>query len=247
MGEQTGISWCDHTFNLVWGCVQISPACANCYAKALAERMGFDVWGKDKPRRILSDSYWREPLKWNRMAELSGRRKRVFCSSMADVMEDHPTVESQRQRLWPLIEKTPWLDWLLLTKRPENCTRLFPESWEVLPRNIWLMTTIESPEYLWRADEITSVNADIRGLSIEPLVADLPTLGEHLDGIDWVILGGESGPKRRPLNIDHARNVRDQCKVHGVAFHFKQIGGRFPTSNGCLLDGIEYKEFPKAA
>ena len=181
------------------------------------------------------------------MAEIVGERRRVFCSSMADVFEDHPTVESQRQRLWPLIEQTPWLDWLLLTKRPENCGRFFPETWSVLPRNIWLMTTIESPDYLWRADEIKAINASLHGLSMEPLLADFPTFSEHADGIDFVIVGGESGPKHRGLDLDHVRRLRDECLSRGIAFHFKQVGGRFPGSNGCLLDGVEYKQFPKAA
>jgi protein gp37 len=109
------------------------------------------------------------------------------------------------------------------------------------------MTTVEKPEYLYRVDYLKSVPARIHGLSMEPLLADFPTFGEHADGIDLVIVGGESGPNHRTLNLDAVRRLRDESKMRDIAFHFKQIGGRFPNSNGCLLDGVEYKEFPKAA
>lgn len=245
MGELTSISWCHHTFNIVIGCSKVSEACQFCYAEAMSKRMGLKVWGANADRKILSDKYWREPLKWNRIASINGARRRVFCSSMADVFEDHPTVASQRLRLWPLIEQTPNLDWLLLTKRPENVDQFIPESG--LPANVWLMTTIEKPEYLHRADWIKAIPAAVHGLSMEPLLADFPTFSEHADGIDWVIVGGESGANHRTINLDHVRRLRDECKSRGIAFHFKQVGGRFPDSNGCELDGREWKEFPKAA
>lgn len=245
MGEQTGISWCHHTFNIVIGCAKVSEACQFCYAEAMSKRMGLKVWGANAERKILSDAYWRQPYKWNRMAEVVGERRRVFCSSMADVFEDHPTVAEQRLRLWPVIEATPMLDWLLLTKRPENIGFFIPENG--LPKNVWLMTTIEKPEYLWRADYIKSIPATVHGLSMEPLLADFPTFSEHCDGIDWVIVGGESGAKHRPIDLDHVRRLRDECTSRGIAFHFKQVGGRFPSANGCLIDGLEYKQFPKAA
>lgn len=210
--------------------------------------MGLKVWGANADRKILSDKYWQQPLNWNRTAGIIGDRRRVFCSSMAsmaDVFEDHPTVASQRERLWPLIRATPNLDWLLLTKRPENASFFIPESG--LPVNVWLMTTIEKPEYLWRSDYIKSIPATVHGLSMEPLLADFPTFSEHCDGIDFVIVGGESGPHHRRLDLDHVRRLRDECVSRGIAFHFKQIGGQFPGSNGCLLDGREYKQFPSVA
>lgn len=245
MGEQTSISWCHHTFNIVIGCTKVSEACHFCYAEAMSKRMGLDVWGPNKPRKVLSADYWKAPLKWDRIAAVMGERRRVFCSSMADVFEDHPTVAEQRLRLWPLIERTPNLDWLLLTKRPENIGQFIPESG--LAKNVWLMTTIEKPEYLSRADWLKAIPATVHGLSMEPLLADFPTFSEHADGIDFVIVGGESGPNHRPLNMDHVRRLRDECLSRGIAFHFKQVGGRLPNSNGCLLDGVEYKQFPKAA
>lgn len=246
MGEETSISWCHHSFNIVIGCTKVSEACQFCYAEAMSKRMGLKVWGADADRKILSESYWKQPLKWNRMAEVLGERKRVFCSSMADVFEDHPTLESQRQRLFSLVEQTPWLDWLLLTKRPENIRSMMPDEWRYHPRrNVWLGTTIENQKNLEpRADALLSTPARVHFFSCEPLLSEINLRGYRPA---WVIAGGESGGHYRALNIDHVRSLRDQCADKGSAFYFKQVGGRFPNSNGCLLDGVEYKEFPKAA
>jgi protein gp37 len=129
MGETTGITWTDHTFNIVWGCHKVSDECKHCYAEAWSKRVGLKVWGQNGARRTFGEKHWHEPLKWNRDAERAGVRARVFCSSMADVFESHPTLTEERQKLWPLIGLTPWLDWQLLTKRPENMRRFAPEAW----------------------------------------------------------------------------------------------------------------------
>src|SRR5262249_54064076 len=123
MGDKTAIEWTDHTFNPWWGCVEVSPACDFCYARTWAQRRGHPVWGTDAPRRFFGEAHWGEPLRWNRRAAATGRRARVFCASMADVLEErHDPVgallEQARARLWATIEATPNLDWLLLTKRP---------------------------------------------------------------------------------------------------------------------------------
>src|SRR5687767_4989547 len=123
MGQKSKIEWTDSTFNPWWGCVEVSPACDHCYARTFAKRTGHSVWGKDAPRRIFGDTHWSEPLKWNRKAEAFGVRHKVFCASMADVMESGIHLDGQRERLWALIEASPWLDWLLLTKRPQNFRR----------------------------------------------------------------------------------------------------------------------------
>ena len=128
MSADSKIEWTDHTFNIVWGCTKVSPGCKHCYAEGTAVWRGHDVWGPDKPRRLLSDAYWREPLKWNAAAQAAGKTARVFCSSMADVFEDREGLD-ERAKLWPLIEETPWLRWLLLTKRPENVRDTVPASW----------------------------------------------------------------------------------------------------------------------
>lgn len=233
MGQDSKIEWTHHTFNIVWGCVQVSPACSDCYAKRLAERYGFDVWGKDKPRRVLGEAYWREPLKWNRNAQQSGERKRVFCSSMADVFEDHPTVAEQRLRLWPLIESTPWLDWLLLSKRPENMRAMLPQEWLYSPRrNVWLGATIENQELLEpRADALLGTPAAVHFFSCEPLLGPLDIKGYRPA---WIIAGGESGPRARPSHPDWFRNLRDQSLANGIKFHFKQWGEYGPMPAAML-------------
>lgn len=246
MGETTTISWTDHTFNPWWGCARVSPGCQHCYAESFAKRTGNAVWGKDSDRRRFGDNHWNEPLKWNRAAQGSGRPALVFCASMADVFEDRPDHEEDRIRLWDLIGRTPWLEWQLLTKRPENISRMAPDLgyW---PANVWLGCTVEDQQ---RADEriphLLAVPASVRFLSMEPLLGPVDLLN-HVDGIDWVIVGGESGPGHRPLNPDHAVSLRTQCRHWGVPFLFKQHGGQYPTSGGDLLDGSQHKAFPARA
>ena len=119
MSERTAIGWCDHTFNPWWGCQRVSDGCARCYAEAMAKRTGNPVWGPGA-RRFFGEKHWQEPVRWNAAAERLSVRRRVFCGSMCDVFEDRPDLVEPRGRLWRLIRATPHLDWLLLTKRPEN-------------------------------------------------------------------------------------------------------------------------------
>jgi len=225
MGENSKIEWCHHTFNIVWGCVKVDQECAHCYAEAWAKRTGHDVFGpaKTTERRVMSDAYWKQPHAWNRAAERSGQRARVFCSSMADVFEDHPTNAEQRPRLWDTITATPWLDWLLLTKRPENIRAMLPYDWAPYP-NVWLGTSVGYQESaLKRVPHLFGLPAVVRFLSCEPLLGPLD-LGFAGAYIDWVICGGESGPGARPMHPDWARSLRDQCAFAGVRFFFKQWG-----------------------
>ena len=121
MGVETKIAWTDHTFNPWWGCVKVSPGCANCYAETFAKRTGHAVWGAETDRRFFGDKHWAEPVKWNLAAAKAGVRRRVFCGSMCDVFEGpRPLLDDWRDQLWTLIRYTPNLDWLLLTKRPES-------------------------------------------------------------------------------------------------------------------------------
>lgn len=261
MSEKTAIEWCDHTFNIAWGCMKVSPGCAHCYADTLSQRYGHNVWGPASTtlRRTFGAKHWAEPLKWNRNAESEGVRRRVFCSSMCDVFEDHPTITAEREKLWPLIRATPWLDWQLLTKRPERIRpeNLLPIDWGTGYHNVWLGTSIESPEYVWRAYALGMIQARISFLSLEPLLGPLdltvpdPSL-DHLspiECIDWVIVGGESGPNARPMNADWARALQRQCAANHVAFFLKQLGG-FPDKHGhekAVLDGQRYIEIPGVA
>lgn len=258
MGKVTEISWCHHSFNTHWGCVRVSPGCENCYAETLAKRWGHNIWGpaKTTPRRLFGDAHWREPIGWDLAAAEAGERRRVFCSSMADVFEDHPMLPPVRARLWQTIRATPNLDWLLLTKRPENIAHMLPQGYWP---NVWLGTSTEDQQ---RANERVPVLLRYRDrvpvlfLSVEPQLGPItfrwaswnPVRGaNHLDGlrqIDWLITGGESGPSHRPFNLDWARQTRDECAAAGVAWHFKQHGGRTHAAGGCLLDGVEHKNFP---
>ena len=233
MGKQTAIVWCDHTFNPWWGCQKVSPGCANCYAEAFAKRTGHDVWGGS--HRFFGDAHWREPLEWEREAAGLGERRRVFCASMADVFEVEPQLVAPRRRLLDLIGATQALDWLLLTKRPENVKGMLREVGLELPPNVWLGASVEDQE---RADEripkLLKIPARIRFLSCEPLLGpvDLRSFGS----IDWVIIGGESGPKARVCEVGWIRSLVRQCLETGVAPFVKQLGARPFESGFGLLD-----------
>ncbi len=232
MARDSKIEWTDHTFNPWWGCVKVSPACDHCYAEAWARRLGLDVWTAGRPRRFMSDAYWRQPHRWNEAAKRGGRRARVFCASMADVFEWKKGLSEWRARLWRVIEETPFLDWLLLTKRPHLARRLAP--WEGdWPHNVWLGTTVENQRWVdKRLPYLEEIPARIRFLSCEPLLD-----GIDLDGwldrkaVDWVIAGGESGPRARPSDPIWFHSLRDQCIAHGTPFHFKQWGDWAPVES----------------
>lgn len=230
MAKNSHIEWTHHTFNPWWGCTRVSAACKNCYAERWAKRVGANVWGARMPRRFFGDRHWNDPLKWNREAEMNGHRRRVFCASMADVFEQRRDLQVWRERLWKLIEETPWLDWLLLTKRPEKVSNLVP--WNgTWPSNVWIGTTVESKRWIERRIRaLVELPVSIKFLSCEPLL-DLIDLQPWMHEIDWVIAGGESGPHSRPMNPIWIRALRDQCTESRVAFHFKQWGNWKPVSS----------------
>lgn len=247
-------------FNPWLGCTKVSEACRNCYAESWAKRSGLVQWGESAERRRTSAANWRQPIKWNREARIAGVRKRVFCASLADVFEDRDELIPWRTDLFSLIHDTPNLDWLLLTKRPENIVRFMAFG---LKENVWLGTTVEGQSETARIDHLTLNRkfARVLFLSVEPMLGPLNiemwacycpvkcdnaglNCVEH-GYVDWVICGGESGPNHRLLNLDHVRGLRNQCAEAGVPFFFKQHGGRIPDAGGCLLDGVEHKEFPK--
>ncbi len=241
MAETTGISWCDSTFNPWRGCTKISPGCANCYAAKMSGRNPkvLGIWGNQGARVLGADSYWKQPGKWNAAAKAEGKRRRVFCCSLADVFEDwqgqmtdtsgnplwlerpNPewelevvrtpfTLDNARKRLWQLIKATPWLDWLILTKRPENIGKmLWPGEWP----NIWLGTSVESTEYLPRVDLLLDApqKVPVRFVSAEPLITPLEIAGLGPQGINWVIVGGESGAKARLFRCSWAMHLRAMC------------------------------------
>jgi protein gp37 len=262
MGENSGIQWTTHTMNPWLGCERISAECDHCYAergsKRLAAQHGLKLWDDGSTRYVTSESYWKQPLRWNRAAEAAGERARVFCASYSDVFEDRAELRDVRNRLFLLIDKTPWLDWLLLTKRPENMVPLTPRAWRTRwPANIWAGTTVGVASSLHRVRELEQVPAVIRFLSMEPL---LELVIPDLTAIDWAIVGGESGPKARPFDIVWARQLRYACEDAGTAYFFKQAGSKpfegsqpllLKDSHGGNLDEIPedlcIREFPKPA
>ena len=244
MAGKTIIAWTDRTFNIAWGCVKVSPGCKNCYAETLSSRYGHDVWGPNSPRRTFGSKHWAEPLAWNAQAQVEGRRHRVFCSSMCDVFEDHPTITEQRARLWPLIKGTPNLDWQLLTKRPERILGNLPDDWGTGWENVWLGTSIENNDYVQRADILRTIPATIRFISYEPALGPIDKL--NLEDIHWLICGGESGPGFRPMDLSWARAARAKCAIAGTAFFFKQSSA-IRTEMGVELDGEIVRNYPNAA
>lgn len=256
--ENTEISWTHNTFNPWIGCEKVSAACKHCYAEAFSHRYnqtgkrGLPLWGtpQSSDRRLTSEANWKLPPRWNREARKAGQRTRVFCASLADVFEDRSELVPWRERLFNLVDATPALDWLLLTKRPQNIAAMYPRSWSQRPpQNVWFGTTVEDRKALARIDHLRAVPATVRFLSVEPLLEDLGEL--DLRGIDWVIVGGESGHGARPMRPEWARSVRDQCIAQNVRFHFKQWG-EFDASGtrvgkhaaGRLLDGVVWDEYP---
>lgn len=253
MAERSGIEWTDATFNPWWGCARVSPACAHCYADTLARRYGHSLWEPGAGRRSLSEAHWKQPIRWNRQAERDGEPRRVFCASMADVFEDHPELGGARSRLWSLIEETPWLQWQLLTKRIENVAAMAPwgDAW---PDHVWLGVSVENSRFTYRVDLLREIPARVRFISAEPLLGSLfePAVRNRgplaLDGIDWLIAGGESGPRCRSTDMAWLRELRDACREHGVDFFFKQLGGH-PDKRGkekALLDGRLWRQVPSA-
>lgn len=236
MGENSKIQWTDHTFNPWIGCAKVSAGCANCYAEDLMDtRYHKAKWGVNGTRVPTSPANWREPVKWNREAERDGVRRRVFCASLADVFEDREELEPWRAHLFDLIDKTPHLDWLLLTKRPENIHL------DAVRRNVWLGTSVENQDAAdTRIPHLFKAPGAVRFLSCEPLLGPVD-LGAYIHGLDWVIVGGESGNKARPCMVDWIRAIRDQCKEAGVACFIKQLGALpFTPHPGVEWNGYDF-------
>jgi protein gp37 len=244
MGEKTAISWTDHTFNPWIGCTKLSQGCARCYAESQNKRYNWTAgWGKGAPRRRTSESNWNKPIQWAKQAVKDGVARRVFCASLADIY-DPEVPQEWRDDLWQLIWDVATgvnvyaLEWLILTKRPENIERMTPK-WimEGTPRYIRLGVTAEDQENAnRRIPALLNIWQGKTFVSFEPLLTPikfridwLPVLigdgPERFPGIDWCIVGGESGANCRPMGLDWARYIRDRCKESCVPFFFKQIGG----------------------
>lgn len=262
MAADSKIEWTDHTFNPWIGCTKVSIAatggggCDGCYAEVstparVLRSKGAETWGTGAPRVRTSAANWKMPLRWNDQAGAflaqHGRRQRVFCASLADVFDN--AVDPQwRADLFALIQTTPALDWLLLTKRIGNVPALLPQhvTGGELPSNVWLGATVVNQAEADRdIPKLLAVPARVRFLSMEPLLGPVyldPRLIAPLEGcsqagqrfIDWIIVGGESGSAARPMHPDWARSLRDQCQAAGVPFLFKQWGEWAPVAESAV-------------
>jgi len=292
MGK-TNIEWADFTFNPWKICTPVSPGCVNCYAAAMAKRFGWGEYRKGVPRQRTSETYWKQPLMWNQtfVCDVCGaptrdklsprcshcgvigfwRKPRVFCASLADVF-DPEAPDQWRDDLFQLIVNTPNLDWLFLTKRPENALQIYNDlslsQWNGIKENLWLGVSVENQEQAdKRIPELLKIPAKVRFLSMEPLLGpvnlenyferfdhsdncenDFCALAGGIDdcdgvvskGVDWVIVGGESGPGKRKFETSWAYSLRDQCKAASVPFFMKQIDKVQPIPEDLLI-----REFPR--
>lgn len=227
----TGIEWTDKTWNPTTGCDKVSPGCLNCYAEVLTQRFsknfpnGFDL--TLHPNRLEQPLRWRTP-------------SRIFVNSMSDLFHKDVPIEFIRQ-VFSIIDATPWHVYQILTKRHERLSEIASQL--DFPQNVWLGVSIENQTYVKRLEYLRNVPALVRFISCEPLLGPLKL---NLTDIDWVIVGGESGQKYRPMRLTWADDIRDQCQKSDVAFFFKQVGGKTPKAGGRLLNNEIWDEMPKA-
>ena len=250
MRDRTAIEWTDSTWNPVTGCTAVSAGCDNCYARVLAETRLADTYihrlpAVDEeanhidpfavrlwPERLAQPERWRTP-------------RMVFVNSMSDLFHrDIPDAYSRR--IFMVMRRADWHTYQILTKRPGRAIRFFQKNFKLfpdgLPQHIWLGVSVENGDVLYRVQQLTRIRASVRFLSCEPLIGRL-----HLDltDIHWVIVGGESGAKRRPMQKEWVEAIRDQCVQSGVPFFFKQWGGHTPKAGGRSLEGRVWNEYPK--
>ncbi|MEX2300587.1 MAG: phage Gp37/Gp68 family protein [Bryobacterales bacterium] len=230
----SSIEWTESTWNPVTGCSKISPGCMHCYAERMANRLramgqpnyarGFDL--------ALQEHMLNLPLRWK-------KPQAIFVNSMSDLFH-HDVPAAYIDRVFDVMRRADWHRFQILTKRADRLLELDQDlDW---PSNVWMGVSVESREYLTRVDRLRQTRARIKFLSVEPLLEDL---GEFdLTGIDWVIVGGESGPGARPMDPSWVKNVRDACLKTNVRFFFKQWGGTRKKSTGRLLEGRTWDEMP---
>ena len=234
MAANTKIEWTDATWNPVRGCTKISPGCKHCYAERFAERFrgvrghpfeqGFDL--RLIPEKLDAPLRWKKP-------------QRIFVNSMSDLFHEDVPFE-YIQRTFEVMNQADWHQYQILTKRAQRLEAVSNDlSWA---SHIWMGVSVEDKDHLWRVDHLRRTKAHIKFLSIEPLLGPLGKV--HWQGIDWVILGGESGPGARPMHEEWVTDIRDQCREEGVAFFFKQWGGVQKKRNGRTLQGRTWDEIP---
>jgi protein gp37 len=236
MAQGSGIEWTESTWNPVTGCTKVSPGCKHCYAERMAERL--QAMGQSNYRngfRLTLQPHMLElPLRWR-------KPQTIFVNSMSDLFHKDVPVE-YIERVFDVMRRAHWHRFQVLTKRADRLAELDARiDWA---ENIWMGASVESAKYRTRIDELRSTRAVVKFLSLEPLLGPLPSL--DLNGIDWVIVGGESGPKARPMNPEWVTDLRDQCRIAGIPFFFKQWGGKNKKLAGRILDGRTWDEMPMA-
>lgn len=234
MGDKSAIEWTDATWNPVTGCTKVSPGCKHCYAERLAARL--QAMGNPRYRNGFAVTLHLDqlilPLRWP-------RPRCIFVNSMSDLFHEAIPEEFIRQ-VFDVMVRADWHIFQILTKRARRLAELAPTlPW---PRHVWQGVSVENARYSWRVTHLQKVPATVRFLSVEPLLGPIPQL--PLDGIQWVIVGGESGPRHRPIDPAWVRDIQRQCVVAGVPFFFKQWGGRTPKAHGRILDGRVWDEMP---
>lgn len=256
MGQNTSIEWCAHTLNLWWGCVEVSALCDNCYAREWAKRFDRAKWGAHEPR-VAMPGAWKNLEKWQRDAAASGRIDSVFCGSMMDIFEKSMalveggmltarTTGDLRETLFNGIGQYPNLLLLFLTKRPQNIPAMIPASWDIVPPpNVMFGTSVGTRDGLGAIDALRRAPGR-RFLSMEPLLEDVGPL--NLEGIDWVIVGSESGRGKRPMDVEWARSIKDQCEMAGVSFFMKQmvVNGKVTGEVSDFPSDLRVREMPAA-
>ena len=236
MANSSHIEWTDATWNPVTGCSKISPGCKHCYAERLSRRLtAMGQWNyRNGFELTLQPQMLEHPLRWR-------KPRRIFVNSMSDLFhKDVP--DAFVTQVFDVMDRADWHQYQVLTKRSERLLELDPIlRWRP---QIWMGVSVENEDYLYRVDDLRRTNAHVKFLSLEPLLGSLRKL--NLRGIDWVIVGGESGPGARPLHAEWVREIRERCAAANVPFFFKQWGGVFKTRTGREIDGREWNEMPKS-
>ena len=232
MSETTGIEWTDATWNPWMGCTKVSPGCAHCYMFREQHQ-----YGRDLEAVVKSKTKFREPLKWR-------EPRKVFTCSWSDWF--HDGADAWRDEAWALVRDTPHLTYQILTKRPERIAAHLPTDWGAGYPNVWLGVSVENQRHAYRIEYLKFIPAVVRFVSAEPLLGPLELGGQAWE-IDWLIAGGESGPKCRPMDAAWAASLRDECVRAGAAFFLKQLGG-WPDKRGsdkATLDGVRWTQMPR--
>ena len=234
MSDSTIIAWTEHTWNPWRGCAKISPGCAHCYMFTAQRRAGWN------PEVVVRTTTWPDPKRWEREAAARGRRALVFTCSWSDWF--HQDADPWRDEAWAVIRACPHLDFQILTKRHERIVDHLPADWGLggYP-NVWLGVSIENNRFVHRADTLRQIPAVVRFISAEPLLGPLFDL--DLRRIDWLIVGGESGPGYRPMQVQWARDLLRKARSRKTAFFFKQSAAP-RTEMGIELDGKVVREYP---